>query len=121
MRGVNPSWKAGVVLVCSNERAPDADKASCGHDRATDLRGWLKDRIKAEGLKGQVLSSRTTCLGICSKLGVTVDIVPAPGRGTRRMLIVDPVADREALWAQIKACLITGEPSEIEMIADSEL
>lgn len=108
-------------MVCGNERAPGADKPSCGLDRASGLRGWLKDRINAEGLKGQILSSRTTCLGICSKHGVTVDIVPAPGRGTRRMLLVDPVADREALWAQVKACLITGNPAAVEMLADTEI
>jgi hypothetical protein len=121
MRRVKPTYEAGVVLVCGNQRAPDADKPSCGLERGTALRGWLKDRIKAEGLKGKILSSRTTCLGVCSARGVTVDIVPTPGHGERRMLLVDPEADREALWAQVKACLLDGTPDAVDAIADEDL
>ena len=105
MRTVKPSFTAGVVLVCANQRAPDADKPSCGDARGTELRAWLKDRIKHERLKGVVLSSRTTCLGVCSRHGVTVAIVPSGGEA--RMLVVDAENEREALWEQVRGCLVT--------------
>lgn len=109
MRKVKGHWRAGVVLVCGNERPPGAEKPSCGHERGTALRVWLKDRIKAEGLKGEILSSRTTCLGVCSALGVTVEIVPIRGDGERVTLVVDPEADREELWDAVKTVLVDGK------------
>lgn len=120
MRRVKGAWKSGVVLVCGNERPPDADKASCGLQRGTELRGWLKDRIKKEGLKGRILSSRTTCLGICSKLGVTVDVVAVGGE--HRTYLVESDADREALWAEIKATILgEGQHAAIPETPDEDL
>ena len=120
MRRVKPHWKAGVVLVCGNERGPGADKPSCGLERATELRGWLKDRIKKEGLKGEILASRTTSLGVCSALGVTVEIVPIRGAGERVTLVVDPVQEREELWRAVRAVILDGQPLEGETSLDLE-
>ena len=107
MLSTKPSWTAGCVLVCGNDRGPDAPKPSCGRQGGAELRDWLKDRIRERGLKGRVLSSRTSCLGVCSAKGVTVDIVPGPG-GERRMLVLDATSEREALWTQVEACLLGG-------------
>ena len=106
MRDTKAPYDAGHVLVCANQREPGADKPSCGLDRATELRSWLKDRIRERGLKTRILASRTTCLQVCSAHGVTVDIVPCGASGTRKMVIVDPQADREALWSEIERCLL---------------
>lgn len=103
MQEVSAPWKAGAVLVCANEREPGAKKPSCGLERGSELRQWLKDRIKAEGLKGEILSVRTGCLGVCSALGVTVAICPADGQ--RRVFVVDPVNDREDLWALARSVM----------------
>lgn len=113
MRKVKPSWKSGVVLVCTNERPATAEKPSCGLARGTELRNWLKDKIKSEGLKGEILSCKTSCLGICSALGVTVDIVPLRG-GEHRTLVVDPERDRDALWEQVKAVIMGESAPSVE-------
>lgn len=112
MRKVKPSWKRGVVLVCTHERPAGAEKPSCGTARGSELRQWLKDRIKSEGLKGEILAAKTSCLGICSALGHTVEIVEVGGE--RQTLLLDPATEREALWHQVKAVLLGGPPEVLE-------
>lgn len=91
-------WKHGVVLVCMNERAPGAGKPSCGRARGTELKGWLKDALRAEGGAGaecRVLNS--TCLDLCPDNGVAVTILPGD-----EILVVDPERDREALKERVQ-------------------
>jgi (2Fe-2S) ferredoxin len=64
------------ILVCTNDRGADADKPSCGHRGSVDLYGRLKDRVKAAGLRDEVLVTRTGCLKHCS-LGPMVGLWPA--------------------------------------------
>lgn len=107
MQTVKSTWKSGAVLVCGHERPEGSDKPSCGAARGAELRDWLKERIREEGLKGEILSARTTCLGICSALGHTVDLVPVGG-GAHKTLLMDPATEKEALWAEVKATLLAG-------------
>ncbi len=119
MRQIRSTWAQGTVLVCTHERGPD-EKPSCGLQKGTELRSWLKERIHEEGLKGQILASKTSCLGVCSKLGATVELVPAPETGRpRATLLVDTVNEREELWAAAKACLLEGRLPELGL--DEEL
>ncbi len=107
MQTVKSTWKSGAVLVCGHERPEGSDKPSCGAARGAELRDWLKERIREAGLKGEILSARTTCLGICSALGHTVDLVPVGG-GAHKTLLLDPATEKEALWAEVKATLLDG-------------
>jgi hypothetical protein len=105
IRPVAPSWRA-AVLVCRNQRPPGAEKSSCGLERGTELRGWLKARSRQDGLKGDLVVVETSCLGVCSPLGVTVAAVPPIESGRPRQLWVVPDgADREELWAEIRRAL----------------
>jgi len=114
MRQIRSAWAQGTVLVCIHERGPD-EKPSCGLQKGTELREWLKERVREEGLKGQILPTKTSCLGICSKLGSTVELVPAPETGRSRVtLLVDPVTEREAVWEAAKAVLLRGESVDAE-------
>lgn len=98
IREVKASW-TNCVLVCSHERDPSSGRAYCGAKKGSELRQWLKDRIKSAGKKGQILAVKTGCLGICSDYGITVSVVPD---GKRREIVVFPAElDREKLWNAI--------------------
>ena len=102
MREVGADWRH-AVLVCCNQRPPGAEKSSCGEARGAALRDWLKARAKADGVKDRLLTARTSCLGVCSPLGVTVAAVPDPTTTQpRRMWVVADDDDRDALWAAIR-------------------
>jgi len=106
MRDVKPTWH-GAAFVCTHEREPESGKAWCGRARGTELREWIKARRKAEGLKGQILVATSGCLGICSRRGVTIAIMPSgDSELTRQMLVFSDGDDREVLWARIRAGLL---------------
>jgi len=105
LRTVDPSWRA-AVLVCRNERPPGAEKPSCGAARGSALREWLKAQAREAGVGRQVIVLETSCLGVCSPLGVTVSVVPDPSSGLpRRSVLVPDDADRAQVWAEIAAAL----------------
>jgi len=63
------------ILVCTNERAPDQRKPSCGPRGSMDVYHRFKDRVKELGIRDQVMVVRTGCLKHCSQ-GITVAIWP---------------------------------------------
>lgn len=63
------------ILICSNDRGPGHPRGSCGEKGGERLVGAMKDLIRAKGLQGKVLVSRTGCLKHCS-LGVTAAVYP---------------------------------------------
>lgn len=101
MRVVDASWK-GAVFVCTHDRDPETGRACCGTEAGTELRTWLKARMKQAGLKGTILTAKSGCLDVCSPLGVTLAAVPEPGSDRpRAMWVFEPGDDREALFAQV--------------------
>lgn len=97
MREIETTWKRGAVLVCTHERPAGADKPSCGDARGGALKDWLKDRIRAEGLKGEIIAVKTSCQGVCSALGVTTTVLSADGAAKRTVLVASE-AERPELW-----------------------
>lgn len=63
------------ILVCLNERPPDAPKPSCGAQGALAVYHRFKDRVKELGIRDQVMVVRTGCLKHCSQ-GITVTVWP---------------------------------------------
>lgn len=63
------------ILVCLNERPPEATKSSCGPKNALAVYHRFKDRVKELGLRDRVMVNRTGCLKHCSQ-GLTVAIQP---------------------------------------------
>ncbi len=104
MQSAPPKWKT-LVLVCDNQRPPDAPKPSCRPQGGGELREWLKAELKREGLWGQVRVLSTSCLDICTK-GVTVAL-----DGGAERLVVDPQEDREALLARIRESVAGPSPA----------
>lgn len=63
-------------LVCTNERAAEADRPCCAARGGLEVYRALKDAVRAAGRKETVLVTRTGCLRRCSH-GPTVVVWPA--------------------------------------------
>lgn len=99
MRDTPAPWKHGVVLVCNNQRPDGAPKPSCGRMQGESVKAWLKPRLRElDGPAGQCRVLTTSCLDVCPRDGVAVALLPG-----NEVVVVDPVADREALEARIVA------------------
>jgi (2Fe-2S) ferredoxin len=68
----NPSIQ---ILVCLNERPPDAPKPSCAHRGSLAVYNRFRDRVRDLGLRDSVMVTRTGCLKHCSQ-GITVAVWP---------------------------------------------
>ncbi len=64
------------------------------------MRAWLKERLREEGLWGKARVVTASCLDICPAEGVTISMQGKFGNGSVR--VMDSVADREALLAEIR-------------------
>lgn len=64
------------ILVCANDRGPEASRPSCAQRDGLALYQRLKDLVKERGLRDRVLVTRTGCLRHCSR-GATVVVWPA--------------------------------------------
>jgi hypothetical protein len=102
---IKPKWmNSGLVLVCERcykERIPEEDPDKAAEIGDFHLRDWLKKRLKEDGYWGKVRAISTSCMDVCARRRVTVIIDPqVDGRGAEAF-VVDPVADKETLYAII--------------------
>jgi (2Fe-2S) ferredoxin len=72
--GDPPPYYTRHVFCCTNERAPGHPRGCCKAGGSERLRGYLKDRAKALGLK-DVRINAAGCLDRC-ELGPTMVIYP---------------------------------------------
>ena len=63
------------ILVCVNERPPDARKPSCGPRGGLEVYRRFKDVVRARGVRDRVMVVRTGCLKHCSR-GITAAVRP---------------------------------------------
>ncbi len=63
------------ILVCLNERPPEAAKPSCAPRGSLAVYHRFKDRVKELGIRDRVMVVRTGCLKHCSQ-GITVAVWP---------------------------------------------
>jgi hypothetical protein len=105
MQPVKPKWKqSGLVLICercTNERIPEEDPDKAAEIGDFHLRNWLKARLKEEGHWGRIRAVNTGCQDVCARRRVTVSIEPQNGVREAQTFAVDPVADKETLYATI--------------------
>lgn len=106
MEKVTPKWVDRIVFICALDRASKdkgkgggSQKPSCGPQGANELRGWLKQRLKEDGLWKRVRVTTTSCLDLCSGRGVSLTIQGRSGDGDLR--IVNAFEDREELYSEI--------------------
>ena len=58
-----------------------------------------KARLKEDGHWGKVRAIGTTCMDVCARRRVTVVIAPQTDEKATEAFVIDPVADREALYS----------------------
>lgn len=88
------------VLVCVNDRGPDAAKPCCAARDGLAVYQAFKDRVRARGLRDEVLVTRTGCLKHCSR-GVTVVVWPgAVWYGAVTTDDIEEILDRTALGGE---------------------
>jgi predicted metal-binding protein len=111
MQPIKPKWmNSGLVLVCERcykERIPEEDPEKAAEIGDFHLRDWLKKRLKEDGHWGKVRAISTSCMDVCARRRVTVVIDPKTDDKTTEAFVIDPVADRETLYATIVNRLVT--------------
>lgn len=96
--------KSGLVLVCERcykERIPEEDPDKAEEIGDFNLRNWLKKRLKEDGHWGKVRAIGTTCQDVCARRLVTVTIDPQSDDLPAESFVVDPVGDKDQLYAAI--------------------
>lgn len=100
---VIPKWKrGGLILVCERcytERIPEETPEVAAEIGDFNLRDWLKTRLKADGLWGEVRALSTSCMNVCALGRVTVSVQLAGNEALTA--VVHPVDDREELYRTI--------------------
>ncbi len=103
---------SGLVLVCERcykERIPEEDPDKAAEIGDFHLRDWLKQRLKEDGHWGKVRAISTSCMDVCARRRVTVVIDPQSDDKVTEAYVVDPIADRDALYTTIVNRLVTDE------------
>ncbi len=102
MQPINPKWtNSGLVLVCERcfkERIPEEDPDKAAEIGDFHLRDWLKKRLKEDGYWGKVRAVSTSCMDVCARRRVTVVIDPKIEGKRAQAYVVDPVAEKDALY-----------------------
>jgi predicted metal-binding protein len=113
MQPIKPKWmNSGLVLVCERcykERIPEEDPDKAAEIGDFHLRDWLKKRLKEDGHWGKVRAISTSCMDVCARRRVTVVINPQTDGKSTEAFVIDPVADRDTLYATIVDRLVTDE------------
>lgn len=100
---------AGLVLVCERcykERIPEEDPDKAEEIGDFNLRNWLKKRLKEDGHWGKVRAIGTSCMDVCARRLVTVAIDSQTSGEPAQAFVIDPVADKDELYAAIVDRLI---------------
>ncbi len=105
MQPVKTKWLGGgLVLVCrrcSEERIPEETPDVAERLGNFSLRDWLKAKLKEDGRWGAIRAISTSCMDVCGKGRVTVCIDPETGPDHAEIFTLDPIAERDELYARI--------------------
>ncbi len=63
------------IFICTNERAADASRKSCGQAHGMDIVDAFKKNLKARNLAIKVRAQRAGCLDVCD-YGQTLVVYP---------------------------------------------
>ena len=105
MQNVTPKWlQSGVVLICERcfkERIPEETPEIAAKIGDFNLRDWLKAELKEHGEWGPIRVISTSCMNVCGKGKVTVAIDSQTAGEAATVFVVDPIEDKEELYATI--------------------
>lgn len=76
LRPLPAPFRERQLQICTNVRALETGRPSCGRNGGIELRERLKAAAKAAGKKGEVMVIGTSCLGTCPAEGVTFGLIP---------------------------------------------
>ncbi len=101
-----PMWQRGGVAVicekCTKERFVEDFPERAGDERLSNVKGYLKDRLRAEGRWGPIRVVTSSCLDVCARGGLTVLLDPlGDPEKQARCIVVDALDGREALYDAI--------------------
>ena len=100
------------IFVCINERPADNPRGCCLAKGSAEVKGLLKDGLKARGISKIVRANSAGCLDACAT-GITVVIYPEGvwyGRVTAAD--VDEIIERHVLKGEIIERLLIAPPAE---------
>ncbi len=63
------------IFICTNQRAPDATRKSCGEAHGMEIVDAFKKKLKQRDLPIKVRAQRAGCLDVCD-FGQTVVVYP---------------------------------------------
>jgi (2Fe-2S) ferredoxin len=63
------------IFICTNQRAPDASRKSCGEAHGMEIVDAFKRKLKALNLPIKLRAQRAGCLDICD-FGQTIVVYP---------------------------------------------
>jgi predicted metal-binding protein len=90
-------WRHDVVFVCKKcEARRKADVTPAG-----DVRGWLKQRLKADGLRREVRVVTVGCFGLCPKRGVTTTSGALLADPQSALVVVDENSDLDEVYRRL--------------------
>jgi predicted metal-binding protein len=94
---VSAPWRRDVVFVCKKcEGRCEADVTPDG-----DVRGWLKHRLKADGLRRDIRIVPVGCFGLCPKGGVAATSGALLAEPESAMVVVDEDSDLDAVYRRL--------------------
>ncbi len=111
-----PGWlRGGVAIVCEKctQKRYVEDFPEAAGDERLNVKGYLKDRLKAEGRWGPIRVVTSSCLDVCARGGVTVLLAGLEGTtAPARCIVADPLEGREALYDAVVADLTPRRAAE---------
>jgi (2Fe-2S) ferredoxin len=63
------------IFICTNQRAPDAPRRSCGEAHGLEIVDEFRKKLKEKNLPVRIRAQRAGCLDICD-FGQTVAVYP---------------------------------------------
>ncbi len=63
------------IFICTNQRAPDAGRPSCGEAHGMEIVEAFKKKLKEKKLPAKVRAQRAGCLDVCD-YGQTIVVYP---------------------------------------------
>ncbi len=63
------------IFICTNQRAPEATRKSCGEAHGLEIVSALKNKLKEKNLSIKVRAQKSGCLDICD-FGQTIVVYP---------------------------------------------